>query len=156
MLIFGFGPGRARDEGAVVPATCPSCGNDVVLRHVVSKKAIRLYFVPVVPYGSDEYLLCPVCNRGMRLTGEQAPVVEAMKAATAAHAAGSLPTERYEAEVEQFWLRLGRRPAATPTADTGAGAGARPDMLADLERLHAEGVLDDDEFRSARRRLLGG
>jgi hypothetical protein len=29
---------------------------------------VRLYFVPVVPYGTDNYLVCPVCSRGLQVS----------------------------------------------------------------------------------------
>ena len=48
VLLFGFGPGKAEDLGEVAPIVCPNCHNEVFLHYVRSKKAVRLYFVPVV------------------------------------------------------------------------------------------------------------
>ena len=79
VLLFGFGPGEAKDLGEVAPVTCPNCHNNVFLHHLQSKKAVRLYFVPVVPYGTDEYLLCPICNRGLQLKDGQQAAVGAMQ-----------------------------------------------------------------------------
>ena len=45
VLLFGFGPGEAKDLGEVAPVTCPNCHNNVFLHHLQSKKAVRLYFV---------------------------------------------------------------------------------------------------------------
>jgi hypothetical protein len=59
MVIFGFGPGKQEDLGEVAPVVCPNCHNQVLLHHVRSKKRFSLYFVPVVPYGTDDYLVCP-------------------------------------------------------------------------------------------------
>jgi uncharacterized protein YbaR (Trm112 family) len=66
VVIFGFGPGHPEDQGEVAPCVCPNCHNQVFLHHVRSKKSVRLYFVPVVPYGTDDYLVCPVCSRAFR------------------------------------------------------------------------------------------
>ncbi len=71
VVIFGFGPGSPEDEGEVAPCVCPNCHNQVFLHHVRSKKSVRLYFVPVVPYGTDDYLVCPVCSRGLQVSDAQ-------------------------------------------------------------------------------------
>ena len=65
--VFGFGPGKQEDLGEVAPTACPNCHNQVFLHHVQSKKSVRLYFVPVVPYGTDHYLICPICSRGLQV-----------------------------------------------------------------------------------------
>ncbi|MGZ4705734.1 MAG: hypothetical protein ACXWCM_12770, partial [Acidimicrobiales bacterium] len=113
MLIFGFGPGKAQDLGEVAPTTCPFCHNDVYLHHVRSKKSVRLYFVPVVPYGTDEFLLCPICTRGLQLSKEQVPAVGAMTSATAAHRAGQMADDAYLADVTRFWSDIGVAPGGT-------------------------------------------
>ena len=64
VVIFGFGPGSPDDQGEVAPCVCPNCHNQVFLHHVRSKKSVRLYFVPVVPYGTDDYLVCPGAQPG--------------------------------------------------------------------------------------------
>ena len=64
VVIFGFGAGKQEDLGETVQTVCPNCNNQVALHHVRSKKSVRLYFVPVVPYGTDDYLVCPICSRG--------------------------------------------------------------------------------------------
>ena len=77
VVIFGFGAGKQEDQGEVAPGVCPNCHNQVFLHHVRSKKSVRLYFVPVVPYGTDNYLVCPICSRGLQLNGGQLPAVRA-------------------------------------------------------------------------------
>src|SRR4029077_5652454 len=71
VVIFGFGPGSPDDQGEVAPCVCPNCHNQVFLHHVRSKKSVRLYFVPVVPYGTDNYLVCPVCSQGLQVSDAQ-------------------------------------------------------------------------------------
>jgi hypothetical protein len=91
VVIFGFGPGNPDDQGEVAPCVCPNCHNQVFLHHVRSKKSVRLYFVPVAPYGTDDYLVCPVCSRGLQVNGVQLRQVRSMSAATASFRAGRLP-----------------------------------------------------------------
>jgi zinc-ribbon family/Short C-terminal domain len=129
MVIFGFGPGKQEDQGEVAPAVCPNCHNQVFLHHVRSKKRFSLYFVPVVPYGTDDYLVCPVCSRGLQLSSAQLPYIRSMSGATASFRTGRLAEAPYMAQVERFWRQLGVNPAGqqllTP-ASPGAAAPARP------------------------------
>jgi hypothetical protein len=129
VVIFGFGRGKQEDLGEVALGMCPNCHNQVYLHHVRSKKSVRLYFVPVVPYGTDNYLVCPICSRGLNISHAQLPHIRSMSAATASFRARRLPEAQYMAQVERFWQQLGVNPAgqqilspASPgTAPTQAG-----------------------------------
>jgi hypothetical protein len=181
VVIFGFGPGSPEDQGEVAPCVCPNCHNQVFLHHVRSKKSVRLYFVPVVPYGTDDYLVCPVCSRGLQVSGAQLGQVHSMSSATALFRAGRLPQAGYMAQAERFWRQLGVNPAGqqlSTAASSGAPVPARPatpvraaapappapppaddqapwiSHLHQLAQLHDQGVLSDDAYEAAKRRLL--
>lgn len=169
MLIFGFGPGKGQDLGEVIEVTCPFCHNDVCLHHVRSKKAVRLYFVPVVPYGTDDYLMCPICGRGLQLEKQQLPLIEPMQQTTQAYRSGDLDPTAYRDQADQFWRNLGIRPGVSHSQEDGArvepraaadrgktAQRSRLDQLRELERLHAEGVLDDAQFAAAKSKLVDG
>jgi hypothetical protein len=133
VVIFGFGPGKQEDLGEVAPGVCPNCHNQVYLHHVRSKKSVRLYFVPVVPYGTDDYLVCPICSRGLQIGDGQLPDLRAMAAATTSFRAGRLAEAPYMAQVEQFWGRLGVNPTGQQVltaASPGADVSARPSQAA--------------------------
>ena len=123
VVIFGFGAGSPEDQGEVAPCVCPNCHNQVFLHHVRSKKSVRLYFVPVVPYGTDNYLVCPVCSRGLQVSDTQLRHVRSMSSATASFRAGRLSQARYMAQAERFWRQLGVNPAGQQLA-TPASPGA--------------------------------
>jgi len=180
VVVFGFGPGSPDDQGEVAPCVCPNCHNQVFLHHVRSKKSVRLYFVPVVPYGTDDYLVCPVCSRGLQVSGAQLRQVRSMASVTASFRAGRLPQAGYMAQVERFWGQLGLNPAgqqALTPASPGAAAPARPaarlgppapaaataaadeqtpwvSHLHQLAQLHKQGVLSDAAYAAAKRRIL--
>jgi len=124
VVIFGFGAGKGEDLGEVVPTVCPNCHNQVFLHHVRSKKSVRLYFVPVVPYGTDDYLVCPVCSRGLQLSGAQVPHLGSMSAATASFRAGRLSGGQLMAQADLFWRQLGMHP--TGQVPPPAGGVLRP------------------------------
>jgi len=129
VVIFGFGAGSPEDQGEVAPCVCPNCHNQVFLHHVRSKKSVRLYFVPVVPYGTDNYLICPVCSHGLQVSDTQLRHVRSMSKATASFRAGRLHQAQYLAQVERFWRQLGMNPAGQQVfspASPGAAAPARP------------------------------
>ena len=181
VVIFGFGPGSPEDQGEVAPCVCPNCHNQVFLHHVRSKKSVRLYFVPVVPYGTDDYLVCPVCSRGLQLSGPQLPRVRSMSAATASFRAGRVSEAGYMAQAERFWHQLGVIPAGQqPPTPASPGAPAPPppaaragsaaplssappaaddqtpwiSQLHKLAQLHDQGVLSDAAYTAAKRRVL--
>jgi uncharacterized protein YbaR (Trm112 family) len=181
MVVFGFGPGNPEDLGEVAPCVCPNCHNQVFLHHVRSKKSVRLYFVPVVPYGADNYLVCPVCNRGLQITSAQLRYIRSMSGATASFRAGRLTQARYMAQAEQFWHQVGVNPAGqqlvTP-ASPGAAAPAQPaipvrspaparsppvaaddqtswiSQLRKLAQLHDQDVLSDAAYAAAKQRIM--
>jgi hypothetical protein len=182
VVVFGFGPGSPEDQGEVAPCVCPNCHNQVFLHHIRSKKSVRLYFVPVVPYGTDDYLVCPVCSRGLQVSGAQLRHVRSMSSATASFRAGRLPQAGYMAQAERFWRQLGVDPAGQQlltAASSGAPGPARPaapvtaaaapappgppaaddqtpwiSHLHHLAQLHDQGVLSDAAYTAAKRRIL--
>jgi hypothetical protein len=181
VVIFGFGAGSPEDQGEVAPCVCPNCHNQVFLHHIRSKKSVRLYFVPVVPYGTDNYLVCPVCSRGLQVSDAQLRHVRPMSSATASFRAGRLSQAQYMAQAERFWRQLGVNPAgqqlptpASPGAPVpvsqppslrSAAPAPSPPLAADdqtswishlhqLAQLHNQGVLSDAAYAAAKRRIL--
>jgi len=162
VVIFGWGSGEARDLGEVAPLACPNCHNQVFLHQIHSDKRVSLYFIPVMPYGSNEYLACPICRAGMELGPQHRSAVDSMRIGTRIFRQGGMDAARYQAQVDQFWGRMGITPTAAPAAPAATAASPldpsspRPigDRLQDLAKLHANGVLTDAEFAAAKRRLL--
>ena len=147
VVIFGFGAGSPEDLGEVVACTCPNCHNQVFLHHVRSKKSVRLYFVPVVPYGTDDYLVCPVCSRGLQLNRTQVRHLTAMAGATASFRAGRLGPDQYQARAERFWRQLGTTPGGRVNPARAARPRAPPHHLS--PRRHPP---RRPQFRRPRRR----
>ncbi len=119
VVIFGFGEGKHEDLGEVAPAVCPNCHNQVFIHHVRSKKSVRLYFVPVVPYGTNDYLVCPICSWGLQVSQAQLPYVRSMTSTVASFRAGRLAEGPYLAQVEKFWRQLGVSPAGQQVVAAG-------------------------------------
>ena len=111
VVIFGWGAGEAQDLGDVAPAVCPNCHNHVFMHHIRSEKKVSLYFVPLIPYGTDEYLACPTCRQGLQIRPEQRTEVQNMQAATSQFRRGQYLADAYAARVEQFWRAFGVAPS---------------------------------------------
>jgi hypothetical protein len=103
MLIFGWGAGRPKDGGAVVPHQCPHCHNDGYFRLISATKWFRLFFVPLIPYSTKHFLVCPVCTSGKQLTGHDVARARQMAALTAERQGGGMSDERYASLVELYF-----------------------------------------------------
>jgi uncharacterized protein YbaR (Trm112 family) len=185
VVIFGWGAGKGEDLGEVAPCVCPNCHNQVFLHHVRSKKSVRLYFVPVVPYGTDDYLVCPICSHGLQLSHAQMSALRSMSNATASFRTRRLTEAQYMAQVDRFWRQLGVNPAGqqllrpaapgaavpvppAPPAAPVAPAAAQPApttagdenswiaQLQKLAELRDQGVLSEAQYAAAKRRVLEG
>ena len=143
------------------------------MHHIRSEKKVSLYFVPLIPYGSNEYLSCPTCRHGLQLRPEQHAEVASMKAATSQYRRGQYLADAYASRAERFWQMIGVAPSgaqmvrssptipppraplpAAPPAPAKATGAALDDQLRRLARLHAAGHLNDEEYAAAKRRVL--
>jgi hypothetical protein len=162
-------PGGVTDLGEVAAATCPNCRNHVVMHLIRTQDAWALYFVAVAPYNVNEYLSCPVCKHGLPVRPEQRPAIDTMRAHTASYRRGALSKGAYDTILQRFWAKFGVAPSgeqvlrpAPPTAVPPApvvseGAPSAPSLAAQVEglaQLHKDGVLSDDEFAAAKKRVL--
>jgi putative oligomerization/nucleic acid binding protein/zinc ribbon protein len=179
VLIFGWGSSGAQDRGEVAPLRCPNCHNDVYMHAVKSDKELSLYFIPLVPYASDEYLACPVCRAAIKTTPDHRSAIQSMIASTRLWKSNAMAPADYEHRTRFFWSQLGMAPqhvvipgtaSAQPAAELAsplpapAAVPAAPaptpaspttaDRLAELARLRDDGILTEDEFAAAKRRLL--
>ncbi|HEY7023704.1 MAG TPA: SHOCT domain-containing protein [Candidatus Limnocylindrales bacterium] len=171
VLIMGWGGGQAKDLGPVAPATCPNCHNAVYLHHVRSNKQFSLYFVPLASYGGNEYLACPICQHAMQVPPGQQERIVNMRAATASFRQGHVPEAYYLQTVEAFWRAIGVNPSgqqvlhgpadvlpppAPPADDTASEGPSLAEQLHNLGELRQQGVLTDEEFTAAKKRVLEG
>ncbi|MFL5727275.1 MAG: hypothetical protein ACJ77F_13140 [Chloroflexota bacterium] len=168
VLIVGWGGGVSQDLGEVAPTVCPRCHNDVFLHEIRSNKQISVYFVPIVPYDSNAYLACPICRTGVQLKREQMGAADRMRATTHRFRQHRLDEPAYRVAVGRFLAALGVAPSGAqvlhpaqtiPPPVAGAPVPPAPapslaDQLAGVAKLHADGLLTDDQFAAAKRRLL--
>jgi hypothetical protein len=117
LIIFGFGGGRRKDHGAALPYNCPNCHNAVMLHYLSVTKWFSLFFIPLIPYRTSHYLICPICTRALTVDRAHVGKAKDLVAARAALAAGSMTQEQFEHEVKAFWASVS---GATPPGEAGA------------------------------------
>jgi hypothetical protein len=71
VIIFGWGRRTFHHAGAVLFQRCPHCSNTGWFYLVTVRRWFTLFFIPVIPYEHHHMLLCPTCNRGVRLAGAE-------------------------------------------------------------------------------------
>jgi hypothetical protein len=134
MVIFGWGGGKLKDRGAVWPAVCPNCHNQVLFHYTTVNKSFRLYFVPIIPYGTKHYLMCPICSKGRELSGQGVLLVKQAQELLARTRVGELTDEQCRFELERLRnpdaasLQPGaiQQPGAVPEMPAGATSSDRP------------------------------
>ena len=165
VVIFGWGRGETQDRGDVAPIVCPSCHNGVYLREIRSQKQVSLYFVPIASSGTDEYLICPICRRGVEVPPQSA-IGGRWHGGGDAHGPGgsagargvpvsgrALPhPDGLHVAGRATGGSLGKPRRRPPPARRSPSAPTLTDRLTGLAKLHADGVLTDDEFAAAKRR----
>lgn len=129
-VIFGWGRVTVRDHGATVPATCSNCHNQGMQHYVHARTWFTLFFIPVIPYKSQHLLICPVCERGMKLTGEQGARAATMAETTATWTDGRITESEYLDEASAFWSEV-NPPAPDPTRPSDPASPSDPPRSVD-------------------------
>jgi hypothetical protein len=136
MIVFGWGGGKPKDLGAAIPTRCLRCNNDVTYRYYSVTKWFRLYFIPLIPYSTKHFLVCPTCMATKELDkASQAQTVE-LVAATSAMQAGQLSPEHYAERIQAITSGIPRTgsvtnvgiPSLPPPPATPVTAATRDDI----------------------------
>jgi uncharacterized protein UPF0547/zinc ribbon protein len=98
--------------------TCPNCKNDTLFRYVIARKWFRLFFVPVVPYETRHFLICPVCTSGKQLNSTEARRANQMVGLTRLWTSDQMDDESYFEAVTAFWTDEQLPTAPSPAAST--------------------------------------
>lgn len=77
MIIFGFGHKKNKNLGPVGKIACPNCNNEDFWELVTSRTYFTLFFVPLIPYSSENFIMCPICRVAREVHGDE---LERMKA----------------------------------------------------------------------------
>lgn len=96
MIIWGWGGGKPKDLGPAFPSQCSRCGREGFTRYFTVTKWFRLYFIPLIPYSTKHFLVCPVCTDANELTTKESRArAEQLVAVTARYTSGAVDERRY-------------------------------------------------------------
>ena len=70
-FIFGWGRQTNKEFGPTVLIECPNCNNTKFWILVKRRTWFTFFFIPVIPFSSKDFLLCPVCEHGLELDDSQ-------------------------------------------------------------------------------------
>lgn len=101
-FLFGWGRQSRKNYGPTLPLKCPNCHNDVFLHLLHSRTWFSLFFVPVLPYDSEYWLLCNICSRGFQLHGHQVSLAKQMNQATISFLNGGISKEQYSSTIDNL------------------------------------------------------
>lgn len=91
-----MGGGKPKDLGPAIPARCSRCGREDFARYLSVTKWFRLYFIPLIPYQTKHFLVCPVCTAATELTTrDERAQAERLVSLTASMLAGMTDEDTY-------------------------------------------------------------
>lgn len=66
-IIFGWNHEVRKTFGPVEPHLCSHCNNTELWLLDEATIFITLFFIPIIPYTSNYFFYCPICNHGTKL-----------------------------------------------------------------------------------------
>jgi len=154
-LIFSWGRVRVNDRGPAVAKCCPRCNNDVQLRLVTATKWAGLFMIPMVPYGRQHYLLCPVCRTGPQLGPHELGVIEAIveRGGTVDHVeledVTALMDQTQMERLRETWQPGVLEPVLAAYERSGIDSSEAASIIDEACRLVAEGCTVEDALLRA-------
>ena len=103
-FLFGWGRQTSKDYGATPSLTCPNCNNESYLLLLHLRLWFTLFLIPVLPYRSTHYLLCPICTRGFKLPDDRVEAARALNRATFAFLNKRMTKDEYQEIVKSTIL----------------------------------------------------
>lgn len=104
LFVFGWGRRTQKDHGPTLPITCPNCKNQTYWRYKHFRTWFTLFFIPVIPYQSDHYLLCDICKQGVQLNGEEQERAKILAGQTELYLRQQMSPEEYQARLSEARL----------------------------------------------------
>lgn len=103
-ILFGWGKRTHTDHGPTLPVNCPTCHNQTYWRYKHYRTWFTLFFIPVIPYGSDHYLLCDICQQGIVLNEQQREPARVLAGHTGMYLAQQMSLPDYETKLSEAQL----------------------------------------------------
>jgi hypothetical protein len=131
VIIFGWGRRTFHHAGAVLFQRCSHCSNTGWFYLVTVRRWLTLFFIPVIPYEQHHMLLCPTCNRGVRLAGAELKRARSLIQLATLYTSTAINGNEYMRRLQESGIPLAAAAhpaplslaAAPPAASDGFGGG---------------------------------
>jgi len=70
-IIWGFGKRTIRRYGKINQSVCRHCNNTVQRELVKVTTWFTLFFIPIIPYRIERFLVCPICGITQKLSKQE-------------------------------------------------------------------------------------
>ncbi|HWB33924.1 MAG TPA: zinc-ribbon domain-containing protein [Candidatus Paceibacterota bacterium] len=98
-IIFGWGRQTTWNVGPVFKRVCDHCHNEEYWTLLRRTTWFTLFFIPVIPYKSVWWLLCPICKYGLELKPEQVKTLQPIAEVNQLLNTGAITVEEYHKRV---------------------------------------------------------
>lgn len=71
IVLFGFGHKTVKEHQLKDVTHCFHCNN--LTNWTLSRQTnwFTLFFIPVIPYKTEHWVYCPICNKGHKITPDE-------------------------------------------------------------------------------------
>jgi hypothetical protein len=102
MLIFGWGFQTKKDFGQLGPYLCNHC-NNVQQWHLYRVTTwFTIFFIPIIPYSIEKFLICPICEHGIKLDGMKFDELKTVIEQQGLYSDEVISSESYDAKEEEI------------------------------------------------------
>jgi hypothetical protein len=105
MLFMGWSKTTTKRFGPTVAVNCPNCRNEMWMHLYRHRKWLTLFFIPLIPYRSEHFLLCSVCSHGVPLTGHRIRQAKQLNEWTQSYLKDVIDAPAYRCKVEKIRLQ---------------------------------------------------
>ena len=102
MIIFGWGHRKEKDYGETYPIECSRCNNSTYWKLIRIQEWFELFFIPVFPYKSKHWLLCPICSTGLELDDEKLDHAKKLNQITLSFLDKGITEEEYNNKLNNY------------------------------------------------------
>ena len=69
-IIWGFGKKTVKSFGLMPLRTCARCNNNIQYEILKVTTWFTLFFIPIIPYRVERFLVCPICHTAQPVSKE--------------------------------------------------------------------------------------
>jgi hypothetical protein len=127
VIIFGWGRRTFHHAGPVLYQWCRNCSNSNWFYLVTVRRWLTLFFIPVLPYERQHMLICPVCNRGVNLSGAELQWAKSLNQLAVPYTTNAISGDEYMRRLHESGAPSPAVAAASPPPLLAQAAGQAND-----------------------------